>query len=107
MRIYADTSRRTGALDGLGRELHVGLGCAIENLAIATRARGLAPTVTLLPDGTDSTLVAHIALGASTPGPTVRPTACASVRHDQRRSVLAGRRRPTPDATARRSAPRL
>ena len=60
--VYADTLRRTGALDPLGREMHIGLGCAIENLVLAARARGLAPTVTLLPDGTGSDLVAEVAL---------------------------------------------
>jgi hypothetical protein len=60
--VYADTARRTGTLDALGRETHVGLGCAIENLALATRARGLAPSVTLLPNGSSSPLVAHVEL---------------------------------------------
>lgn len=60
--VYADTSRRTGALDPLGREMHIGLGCALENLLLAAWARGLAPTVTLLPDGAGSDLVAEVAL---------------------------------------------
>lgn len=64
--VYADTSRRTGTLDTLNRELHIGLGCALENLVLAARVRGLAPTVNLLPDGPGSDLVAHVAFtGAS------------------------------------------
>ncbi len=68
--VYADRSRHTGILDTLGRELHVGLGCAVENLVIAARARGLAPTVTLLPSGPGSDLVAHVALDPVAPEPS-------------------------------------
>ncbi|MFF4470832.1 Acg family FMN-binding oxidoreductase [Streptomyces sp. NPDC001599] len=48
--LYADLTRRQGALDPFDRELHVGLGCALENMVLAARARGLAPELTLLPD---------------------------------------------------------
>jgi hypothetical protein len=68
--VFADTARRTGALDPAGREMRVGLGCAIENLVLAARARGLAPTVTLLPDGSGSDLVARVALVEATPDPS-------------------------------------
>lgn len=57
--VYADTARGTGTLDAAGREMYVGLGCAIENLVLAARARGLAPTLTLLPDGPGSDLLLH------------------------------------------------
>jgi hypothetical protein len=60
--VYADKGRSTGTLDTLGREMHIGLGCAVENLVLAARARGLAPSVGLLPDGPGSDLVAHVAL---------------------------------------------
>lgn len=49
--VLADTSRDTGALDPFHRELHVGLGAAIENLTLAARANGLMPTVTTSADG--------------------------------------------------------
>ena len=39
--IMADRTRRLGSLDPFGREMQMGLGCAIENLAIAARAFGL------------------------------------------------------------------
>ena len=42
---------RPAAVDPFGREQHIGLGCALENLVLACRARGLQPEVTLLPDG--------------------------------------------------------
>lgn len=68
--VYADPTRGTGTLDTLGRELHIGLGCALENLVLAARVRGLAPTVDLLPDGPDGDLVAHVALAESASEPS-------------------------------------
>lgn len=58
--LYADLSRSTGANDALDRELYVSLGCALENLLTAAPARGLVPTVELLPGEPD--LVAGISL---------------------------------------------
>jgi hypothetical protein len=40
--IYADTSRNLGAMDACIRELHLGLGCAIENMLTAAGANGYA-----------------------------------------------------------------
>ena len=54
--------RGTGALDPFLRELHVGLGAAIENVVLTGRALGLAPTVLLLPSGSTSNHVAHVAV---------------------------------------------
>jgi hypothetical protein len=67
IQLFADRSRRTGTLDSLDREHHVGLGCALENLVLAASARGLQPTVTLLPDPADPTLVATVALFEGSP----------------------------------------
>jgi hypothetical protein len=64
--VFADPARRTGTLDSLGREQHIGLGCAIENLALAAAARGYQPTVTLLPQLASP---AHVASVAFTRGP--------------------------------------
>jgi hypothetical protein len=60
--VFADPSRRTGTLDSLGREQHIGLGCAIENLALAAAARGYRPAVTLLPQPANPAYVASVAL---------------------------------------------
>jgi hypothetical protein len=38
--IYGDTSRRIGAIDPFLREMHIGVGCAIENLLLAAEAAG-------------------------------------------------------------------
>jgi len=60
--VFADPPRRTGTLDSLGREQHIGLGCAIENLALAAAARGYQPAVTLLPQPANPVHVASVAL---------------------------------------------
>jgi hypothetical protein len=72
--LFTDPSRRTGALDALDREHHIGLGCALENLVLAAAARGLRPTVSLLPDATDRTHVATVSF--------VDAPAVASEAHD-------------------------
>ena len=38
--VYADTSRRIGAIDPLFREMHIGVGCAVENLLLSAEAAG-------------------------------------------------------------------
>jgi hypothetical protein len=64
--LFADFDRHLGAMDGLRRELHIGLGCALENLVIAARARGRAVQVELLPDPAQPNFVARASLE---PGP--------------------------------------
>ena len=66
--VYVDRTRTTGTVDPFGREQYVGLGCAVENLVLGCRARGLEPSVAWLPDGADGDRVAHVALVA---GPAV------------------------------------
>lgn len=66
--VHVDRTRTTGTVDPFGREQFVGLGCAVENLVLGCRARGLEPTVTWLPDGAGTGRVAHVALTA---GPAV------------------------------------
>jgi hypothetical protein len=55
--LYADPVRNSGALDSLEREKMVGLGCALENMAIAAGPRGFDTAIEVLPDGNP----AHIA----------------------------------------------
>lgn len=74
IQLFADPSRRTGTLDVLDREQHIGLGCALENLILAAGARGLETTVTMLPDAADPTHVATVALTAG--------SGAASTLHD-------------------------
>lgn len=65
--VYVDPNRNTAAMDPYRREQHIGLGCSLENLVIASQAKGLAPTVSVLPDPTDPNLIAHVELGQGTP----------------------------------------
>lgn len=64
--LYADTTRNIGTIDPFRREMHIGLGCALENLLLAARAEGYADQLTLLPEAADA---AHIAQVDLTPGP--------------------------------------
>ena len=60
--LYADDARNTGAIDPFRREMYVGLGAALENLVLAAQARGLDPSVELLPSGSASTHAARVTL---------------------------------------------
>lgn len=62
--LFADRTRTIGAVDPLGRELEISLGCALENLSLAGPANGYQPTLTLLPDPSEPDLVARIGLAA-------------------------------------------
>jgi hypothetical protein len=64
--VFADLSRRTGALDPFGREQMIGLGCAVENLVLAAEARGQQATVVFLPQSSDATHAARITLAPGT-----------------------------------------
>lgn len=60
--LYADLSKSLGRMDGLHREMYLGLGCALENLLIAARQHGRSPSLTLLPDTADETRAATVKL---------------------------------------------
>jgi hypothetical protein len=47
--VWADLSRDLGAMDPFLREMHIGLGCAIENMVLAAPANGYAVNVEALP----------------------------------------------------------
>ncbi|WP_353651337.1 hypothetical protein ABLG96_10870 [Nakamurella sp. A5-74] len=70
--VFTDQSRRMPETDPFGREHHVGIGCALENLVLAARARGLEPAVTLLPTAGDPLHLAHVTT-------TTRPAASSSL----------------------------
>jgi hypothetical protein len=63
--LHAALDRNTGTLDSLRREMYISLGCALENLALAAAAHGLAPAVQVMPDPADQTFVARIDLAPS------------------------------------------
>lgn len=49
IRLYADRSRRLGAMDPYLREMWIGLGCALENMLLAAKAEGYLAQLTLEP----------------------------------------------------------
>lgn len=70
--LFVDLARTTGTVDPFGREQRIGVGCALENLVLGAQARGYAPTVSLLPDGSDPARAAHLDLGPA--AQPVRPS---------------------------------
>jgi hypothetical protein len=60
--LFADRRRTLGTVDPFLREMHIGLGCALENLLLAAAANGYTTQVTFLPDAFDETRVAQIGL---------------------------------------------
>ena len=95
--IYADTVRNLGTFDPYLREMHIGLGCALENMVLAAAAHGYAPKVTLV-DGTlepisaapRPSLIATIDLA---PGPARQDELYAAIprRHTNRAPYDRGR----------------
>ena len=47
--VYADASRNLGAMDPFLREMHLGLGCAIENMTLAAAPNGYSVHVEIAP----------------------------------------------------------
>lgn len=67
--LYADTVRHLGTFDPYLREMHIGLGCALENMGLAAEANGYIAKVNLtegrlrpIPEDPERTLVASVAL---------------------------------------------
>ncbi len=60
--MFADRARNIGSIDPLLREMHIGLGCALENLLIAASAQGFEYQLTLFPNSSDITHVARVSL---------------------------------------------
>jgi hypothetical protein len=88
--LFADRRRNIGAIDPFLREMHIGLGCALENLLLAAEALGYTTQVSLLPDASDATWVARVDLA---PGPTVIPDLYPLIpnRHTNRYPYDTGR----------------
>jgi len=83
--LHADLARNTGSVDGLMRELHIGLGCALENLVIAAKSSGRSADVVLLPDPATPTLVASVTLAVIELPPVADPLFLAiPTRHTNR-----------------------
>jgi hypothetical protein len=65
--LFAAMERSIGAMDPLGREMYLSLGCALENLVLAAKAHGYRTDVRLMPTPEDPSYVARVALAS---GPT-------------------------------------
>lgn len=88
--LYADRSRNIGTIDPLLRELHISLGCALENLALAGPPNGLQPDVRLLPDPANADHIATITLTAA-PAATSPLFTAITTRHTNRGPYDLGR----------------
>ena len=64
--LYADPSRQIGVIDPFRREMYIGLGCALENMALAAVAEGFAAEVQLMPNSADETHAARLELTPAT-----------------------------------------
>lgn len=67
--LAVDAERNLGTIDPLRREQWMGLGCALENMLVATTALGWKADVALTPDAGNPTLAARVTLsdGAAKP----------------------------------------
>jgi nitroreductase len=66
--LHADFTRSLGAMDPFQREMFIGLGCALENIAIAAPGAGFAADIALLPDPKTG-LAARVTLTPAAPSP--------------------------------------
>lgn len=66
--LFADTTRRIGATDPFLREMHIGVGCALENLMLAAEANGYAANLSLAPEAADPAYAARIVLSSAQAG---------------------------------------
>jgi len=91
--VFADPARNIGTIDPFRREMHVGLGCALENLLQAAGAFGFAARPGLFPQAADPTQIATIELEA---GPRLPSSLSAAIprRHTNRGNYENGRTLP-------------
>lgn len=96
--VHADLERNLGSFDPFRRELHLGLGCALENLVSAASRFGLGTKVSPFPDPGNPRLVARVEVlgGAERNSDRVRSIA---KRHTHRGPYLPNR--VVPDAAQR------
>jgi len=98
--LFADEGRNLGAMDPFRREMHISLGCALENLALAARAQGLSPDFTVEegpvapdPGVTGLRAAARIALTKASPEPS---PLFAAIPHRHTNRGAYDRNRPVP-----------
>ncbi len=94
--LLADTTRDIGTIDPFARERDIGLGCALENLLLAARARGYTYQLSLAPDTADRTLAARVQLAPG--GADVSPL-YAAIPHRRTNRFAYDTVRPVAQAT--------
>lgn len=67
--VHLDLGRALGPVDPFLRQMHLGIGCALENLIVGATAQGLSGSTALFPNPRDATLAARLVLtgGDATP----------------------------------------
>jgi hypothetical protein len=85
--VHADLERNLGSFDPFRRELHLGLGCALENVASAALRFGLDTRVSSFPEAGNPRLVARIELIDGAEKTSARADAIAR-RHTHRGRYL-------------------
>jgi hypothetical protein len=88
--LFADQGRNIGTVDPLRREMHLSLGCALENLLLAAAPHGYLYDLRLLPDPHDPSLVATVHLRQGT-APTSPLYSVIPERHTNRGPYDTGR----------------
>jgi hypothetical protein len=89
--IYADTTRRIGAIDPFLREMHIGIGCAVENLLLAAENAGYRWSFAAPAPSSESTLQSIVRVVLQ-PGAKVSSPLFAAIpkRHTNRGSYSRG-----------------
>jgi len=83
--VYADLTRDLGAMDAALREMHLGLGCAIENMTVAASANGFAVDILPAPGPLPSLDAARAPVLAA----TLRLSRAAATPHSLRAALAA------------------
>ena len=68
--LHLDLGRALGPVDPFLRQMHIGIGCALENLVVGATVQGLSASTSLFPNRNDATLAARLALSGGTPTPS-------------------------------------
>jgi nitroreductase len=103
--VEADFGRRLEAMDPFEREMFIGLGCALENMAVAAPGAGLAVTVALTPRPGERAYAARVAYSMAAPMPHPLEVAIAA-RQTNRGRYDTGRRMSERDLATLRDSQR-
>ncbi|RXZ79950.1 twin-arginine translocation signal domain-containing protein [Paenibacillaceae bacterium] len=88
--VFADSSRGLGTMDPLRREMHMGLGCALENLMLSAEANGYSARLIYASSESESNDVARIELSPGAKRDSLLYQAIAK-RHTHRGAYHTGR----------------